>query len=641
MYKRVLQELLLAFLFSCYTCSSQSLGSYSLPETFNQVYNFKPNEAYDYLKKAGGKTGPDPTFIDQIYNTQGLFDNNHTYLEWYEMELYLHKILDTLMPAYVKRKQPMRAFVTRNFGYEINAVNSHFVFISAGLLNQYKDEGKLAYGLAIAFGKYLYYDYRKPESFAKVDSFVQHCLVKGGYNVEYAQQAYEAFEMRDKIYRNTSTFAKLEQENGVKNSPSQKKGTPGVNRFQKLIALKEAQAKKQKDPTVSSIKKYVVDSIFFLSMSKPLREECKKLSFEYNYDECTQLCFIDYLRNPKSPKNLYYLIESLRRSMYTAPSDAKKGFLFRNFEDYYFYDYGHSILEYSDFLFDDLDEYIELKNHPLIIGELKAFETNEQALVYFCNEALKYNIQEANLTLALYYYSILDKENFNRYITAYLANENAANYEYAKMLKDNYRIKLNGTKKLILYNNTENYSGTFGFRGRHQFNYYNTINKMKDNKDVGPLLIDDTSKTNLVFINELYGSKPALLWKYQKLINCITKMYDETDIEIFKKKRLNARETMDEIDLKRRNNKNLLVLAPEWYNWMNENNYKVLFYVDIIYAYGKLLETNEYYNTFTGYYLDMNESRPYFKDAVRIGNHRTETNIEILKDLNNFLYGKE
>jgi hypothetical protein len=662
------------FLFSIPSFPQLS-GSYSFPENFDKYYNFKPNEAFDYLNKAPlsglTKEQSDKFRINTIYNTQFDFDDDKVYLNWYQAENYLYKILDTIIPPQIRKKRPFNIIVTRSTEINAYSQNNGFLFINIGLLATIRNEAALACVIGHEAGHAIFdhgyqgtrdfyntYSNRNSNSFfdfylalyaksrryeLEADTFSAKCIAKCGYSLEEAGKEFESFDNRKNIYSKSTNYKRLEAGNNAGTVVEKRKSTPSQNPFASHPSEKERleKIKKFKTNFLAATKKSVVDSVFFYSLRKIAREERKKITFENcEYNQCAQYCFIDYMYNPKSLKNLYYLIESLRRAIYIKPMIANKGFLFQNFENYFFYEYGSSSLENSDFLFEDVQEYSELKNHPFITGPEKPFGSNEQAFVFFCKEALKLNLKEANLTLALYYYFKNDEENYKFYLGEYLTNENAAHYEYAKTLRDNHAVKLNGKKKLIIYDNIGNYSGE-GFNFNIGFNYLSALNKKKLNTEIAPALVDDTSKTKCVLMNELLGNKPALLYQYQKLTDCIKSLYDEEDISVFKKKRLTARETMEETQLRRLHNKNLLILAPEFYDWMNENDLHTLFFVEVLYTYKQTLDGEEFANTYTGYYLDINESRPYFKDAVRGGHIRKQTDKEILSDLNYFLYGKE
>jgi hypothetical protein len=384
----------------------------------------------------------------------------------------------------------------------------------------------------------------------------------------------------------------------------------------------------------SCTKNYFIDSTLFSNLKKIAREECKKITFEENdFDECIRYCFIDYLYNPKNIKNLYYLCESIRRLMYINPTLTKKGFLTQYIEDDDLFTYNQSILYKPDYIFSSFKEYDELNNHILFTKEKKPFNTYKEAFEFFTKELLRNNINEANFSIALHYYVQKNNDSCKKYLNTYLQNNGGINTNFAQSLIANLRPVLNKGKSLILYR-TADYTG-------YSFNYYLTKNKVIDKAAIKQSLIRDTSKTELVFTNELYGKTPSLLYQYQKLEKAITSLYDEDDIDHFKKTCLSSTETVEERSWSNKYNKNLLIYAPEYYNWLNNKKISTVFFADIVYQSEKWMEQKDFANNYIGYYLDINSFRPYFKDAVRNGFTRKQSEKEILHDLNNFLYGTE
>lgn len=73
--------------------------------------------------------------------------------------------------------------------------------------------------------------------------------------------------------------------------------------------------------------------------------------------------------------------------------------------------------------------------------------------------------------------------------------------------------------------------------------------------------------------------------------------------------------------------KNLLLFAPEFYNYFKELGIGELFYINVFNAYKYALNDKEMTNNYNGYYLDFNKQRPYFKKAVRQGKFSLSKNF--------------
>lgn len=232
-------------------------------------------------------------------------------------------------------------------------------------------------------------------------------------------------------------------------------------------------------------------------------------------------------------------------------------------------------------------------------------------------------------------------DKYEEYLKKYIDAGSVLNLEFAKMLLANQRPICSQKKDLIIFDNTKNYCKITGDPSQTE-NYYLTIRKRERfNADVRSVFSNDTSGCRLVLLNELLGRKPQALYQYQKLINTLKALYDETDAEAFAKVRIHKKESMEERDLGNRYTKHLLILAPEWYKWMNDNSLRSVTIQDIYYEYKDMLNEEEYHNYFTICSSDMNSQRPYFKKAIRSGGKRKETTPEMAKDLNYFLYGTE
>lgn len=186
-------------------------------------------------------------------------------------------------------------------------------------------------------------------------------------------------------------------------------------------------------------------------------------------------------------------------------------------------------------------------------------------------------------------------------------------------------------RALFVYNNTSVYQG-------FKFDYYLSLKRKEWNEVIKEKFTKDTAHVDFVLVNELFGSRPNYLYDIQKLIHTVFTLYSEDDIEACKKIRLTSHFAGEEREPPQWNKKLLLIYAPEWYSWFKERNYSKLFLVDVIYQYPKMDGAEESYNNYTGYYLDVNQDRPYFRDAARSGFKTKQKEKEIHNELYSFLY---
>lgn len=634
--------------------------SYHFPESFSNSYNFKPEEAgQQLLSSPEAKNNPakfEEYIVNYLYGTQYRFDNDRIYMDWPEIENYLIRLMDTLMPKN-KERGNLDVFLNRSLSANASASMHGFVYLNIGMLASAADEAELAYVISHHSAHYLFrhtfnnlsvfelfYKYRnvyssdfkvlfakKAREEAQADSFSVARIQALGYDTTAIIQKHEMLDMQELAYRYSIPYKDMLKASSAPPAAYESKERKRRNH----VSAKQANKAKKDNACKNCIYKYRVDSALFVKYKKIAREECKKIAFENAlYKKCLTMAFIDYLYQPKNLKNLYLVCECLRRIMYVDQKLIGKGFLADDINDLDLLDYNHSVLYKPYYLFDDPRQYADLAEHPFFTNEQKPFNTYEQAFVFFTRQALALNMNEANFSVALFHYSINNMDSCKKYLDIYLRSGRGIHVEFAKVLVEKGKPSLPGGKMMIVYNNVGNYTG-------YEFNYYLAQKRKKYNAAVKKSLVTDTANTRLVFVNDLMGTRPRELYEFQMLENNIHSLFDEIDVEVFKKKRLNARETMDELELSRQRNKHLLIYAPEWYTWMKEKNVSKIFDVELIYQYREYMKEEEYFNNYLGYYLDVNAPRPYFKDGVRNGFLQKEKESEIHSHLNYFLYGNE
>lgn len=649
--------LLIVFLIHTHYSFSQLKGSsYQFPERFSKNYFFDPNLSYQRIKdfQVKGFTADQMDYykIMKTYDVQRDFDNNSYYLEWYDLEKYLYKLVDTLMPAEIKAKQPYDVFIKRDIDYNASALGNGFVFANIGLIANCKNEAELAYilgheighsifnhgyminaGLVSAVNKNdysaIFYNYEQifnKSQYAELqsDSFAYRCIEKANYNLNAAYSslnliAYSEFtnlfyvEKNDRVSYNAYM-------NSVSTHPS----------FQKRKQLLDAFTMTVK-PNNNN---YLIDSVYFNKVKKIAHEECKKISMETgDYENSLKLSFVDYLLGDNGLKNLFYIIESTRRLMYMMPEKCNSGFLAEDLKFTEFNNTNYGALQKPEILFMEASQLEKAKQHPLLKTEQKAFNTYEQAYLYFIKLAEEKNFNEAKFSKALYYYSKKDDINFKAEITAYLEKGGGVSSAFANNLKEFGSPTIKSGKTAVFIDNASNFS--------HNDNYYHSLQRISYNNDIYAAFKTDTAKIELVLMNELMGIQPKKLFNYQKLQWHINRLYTETDEEVFYKKRYFAKEDMEERSKKNKFNKNLMIFAPEFYNWFIENNLNGFFCQQIAYEYQTVKELNEYHNLYYIGYFNFYDNRPYFGKCIRNGNIRKQKMAEMAADARNFLFYKE
>jgi Zn-dependent protease with chaperone function len=647
----------IGIIFQLNSCYAQLKGNtYQFPELFGESYFFNPDLSYKKLSnlKVPGFTEEqlDHYKVKKIYNTQRDFDNNSYYLEWFELEKYLSKIVDTIMPMSVKQKQPYNVFIERDIDYNAHALGNGFVFANIGLLANCKNEAELAYILSHEIGHSVFnhgYEinadlvssYNRNDDAAMIsslnkifdksqftelqsDSFAYKCVQKASYNLGAARLAlniigYSEFNSQFYISKN---------HRGSYQSYMEKFSThPSFEKRYKLLAANLKELKYVG-------KNYLIDSVYFNKVKKIAHEECKKISMETgDFNNSLKLAFIDYTQGDNSLKNLFYIFESIRRIMYLEPERSVKGFLAEDLQFSEFENVNHSILKKPEVLFVDSMQYNKSKKHPLFTDETKPFNTYEEAYVYFIKLSEEKNFNEAFFSKALFCFSKKDDAGFKENISKYLEKGGGLFTDFANNLNQFGFPYIKEGKTNILIDYSTNFTV--------YDNYLHSLQRISNNKEVHELFKGDTAKVTLTLMSELLGTRPKLLYNYQKLKWNIAQLYDERDENRFYRKHYFSRDELSETKMKNKYNKNLMIYIPEWYKWFKENNLNGILYQKIKYEYLTVREPVEYHNYYSISYLNFFDNRPYFGKCNRNGVLRKQKTTEMAADAREYLFYKE
>ena len=638
---------------------SQFKGSYQFPEKFSKSYFFDPVASYekikDYQISGASKEEMDIYKIHSTYNLQRDFDNNLFYLEWYDLENYLDKLVNTIIPDNLKSKQKFIVFIKRSASFKIEVLANGFIFLNIGVLPVCKNETELSFLLA----HHIYHTFyntigieikaelnelknSKPKDInyfdkkinlilkkndieeMKADSFAYDCILKSNQNLNQFENILNTLQYVEKnsfnLYSRTYSLS-------AKNlTPSLLKKDTIIGRQSYLHYIIKHKNTKGGN--------YIIDSLYFNKIKKISREECKKMTMEMGYFETTlKLAFVDYLLGDSSPKNLFYLIESTRRLMYREPELLQKGFLAEDLQfTESFENTNSSILKKPEYLFIDIELYNRAQKHPLISNEEKPFHTYEGAFWYFIKEAESKNLNEAEFSKALFYYSQKDETNFSASLNTYIGKGGGLYSDFAENLNKYKMPYIKDGKTLVIIDHTTN---------SYHDNYYQSLNRMKHNAGIHQQFKFDSLKMTLAVLNEYTGTNPKMLNHYQKIINSITKLYDKKEQDIFTKKRYLGKETMDDREKRNKFNKNLFIYNPDFFKWFIEEHYNGVFLQKINYEYQLETDTEENANNYSIGYCNAFDNRPFVWRPTRNNNIKKQTTQEMIKEGRDFLFYKE
>jgi hypothetical protein len=653
------KALLVFLIFQLNFSFSQFKGSYQFPEKFSKSYFFDPEMAYQKIKdyQVSGVAKEDMDFykIKSTYNLQGDFDNNLFYLEWYDLENYLDKLVDSIIPEDLKSKQKFTVFIKRSSNFDIEVLGNGFIFISIGTLSVCKNEAELSFLLAHHIYHTLYnnnsmkmkmdldalkksnskdanYIDKKLSSIflenfgleMQADSFAYSCVTKSKQNINTFDNILNTLQYVEK--RSFTVYSKDFFINVKSIVPSLLKKDTVIGRQKYLHnVIKNSNTKGSN---------YIIDSLYFNKTKKTAREECKKMTMEMGYFETTlKLAFVDYLLGDGGPKNLFYLIESTRRLIYREPELLQKGFLAEDLQfTETFENTNASILKKPEYLFIDIELYNKAQKHQLISNEMKPFHTYEGAFWYFVKEAENKNMNEIEFSKALFHYAQKDEVNFSKSLSSYIEHGGGLYSDFAENLQKHKMPYIKDGKTLVIIDHSTN---------SYRDNYYQSLDRMKYNPVIHQQFKFDSLKMTLTILNELRGANPKMLNHYQKIHNTITKLYNKTELEIFTKRKYLGKETMDEREKRNKFNKNIFIYNPDIYKWFSEQDYNGVFLQNINYDYPSETSLEEITNYYSIFYCNAFDNRPFFWKSTRNNSLKKQPTKDMIKEARDYLYYKE
>ncbi len=655
----ILRNIILVFLLYkvSYSFSQYKVTSYQFPEKFNKSYFFDPEQSYkkikDYQINGISKEEMNLFKIQSTYNIQRDFNNNSFYLEWYDLENYLDKLISNILPEDLKSKQKFVAFIKRNPDFKIEVLGNGFIFLNIGFLSTCKNETELSYLLA----HHIYHTFYdrigmeikmelnelnngKPKDIKYVDKKISSILIKNDIQEMRADSfAYDCIIKSGQKLHNLDNILNILQfiESKSLNLYSReyhiktKQLTPSLINKDTIIGRQAYLQNFVKNNNINS-RNYLVDSLYFNKIKKTAREECKKISSENgNYETTLKLSFVDYLLGDGTPKNLFHIIESTRRLIYREPELLKKGFLAEDLQFTEFKNTNFSILKKPEYLFIDSSQYNKAKKHPLL-NQNNSFNTYEEAFWYFIKEAESKNLNEIEFSKALFYYSQKDESNFLTSLNNYIKKGGGVYTDFSENLLKFKMPYINEGKILVIIDNTTN---------EYRDNYYQSIDRKKYNTDISQQFKLDSLKIKLSILNEYEGFYPKTLNQYQKICNSLTKLYDKNEFEIFSKRKYLGKESMEEREKRNKFNKNIFIYNPDLFKWFLEEHFTGVFLQKIHYEYTLETDTEEIFNRYSIYYCNAFDNRPFFWTSTRNNNIKKQQTKDMIKEGRDYLFYKE
>lgn len=482
-------KLIISFTFLFFTlllsAQNTSYKPYQFPEKVPSEYIFDVKSEYSsiaQLQVNNVKQRDIYRFAElSTYGKKELFTSGKIYLGWKEIEDYLNKILQQILPHELKGKQNMHVFLARSSESNAYAIHDGTIFVNIGLLAEVVNEAGLAIIIAHEVAHYIHRDpllsftkglkiytkkNRNKNLELKLDKAVYDRIQEkaadslgfilaenAGYNVYYGISNFMQFQEIEELEKTNSSNRRLVN---VVSKSSKEKSSSVESSIEKLLRthpeLTERVEFLKKFLSSANRKKETTDFIVSKTTFNDLQQSAKKesiylLLYHNNFKECARRSFVYHLLDPENNEYIYYLAESLRRLQYVEKRIHKEGFLTENIN---FNKKGNGVLYDLSLVIRDSSKMASIKATQLADTSNIEFETYEETFVYFAKLAVEKNIIESYLTLALY--NITNDSLKKIYLEKYIAKPDAEHKKYAELLlTDNlYKSLEKNTRQILL-----------------------------------------------------------------------------------------------------------------------------------------------------------------------------------------------
>ncbi|MFA4852577.1 MAG: M48 family metallopeptidase [Bacteroidales bacterium] len=499
-----------------------NLKCYQFPDTIPGKYIFDIKKGYDITSNAlveGYKKRDIKRFAEmESYGKQELFTSGYTYLAWDQLETYLNKVLNQTLPDSLKDNTCVHVYLVRDAEYNAFAIHDGSLFFNIGLFADVVNEAGLAIVLAHEFSHYINNDvktsylkglkiYTKKNrndntslllkhakydraSESRADSLGFVLAENGGYDIFYGISNFMQFREIENFEKETQRKSHLV--NMAKNDSTEKGNDSTISKsLEDLMSTHPDLSNRISflNKYINSAKRrsgkqeFIIDKDEFSRFQELAKTEVLNILLTENkFKECIKRSFIYYLLNPDNENYIYYLLESIRRAVYVDSKLKNHGFLTDMFKKH---DDKQGILHKLKLIIPDSVKFSKIKDINLIDTANIAFETYDEAFLYFQNIALKKNINECLLTIALYY-----SENDSlksKYLKEYCSKDSIKFKDYANNLLNNslYSSLSQNNREIILLDNISFIEDHFyGYHDRlilaeqKSPSYFNELRKM-------------------------------------------------------------------------------------------------------------------------------------------------------------------
>ena len=404
-----------------------------------------------------------------------LLTSGYTYVNWDMQEAYINAIVQELLPSTLKNKD-ITAYIVRDAEVNAFAIFDGSLFFNVGYLANIHSEAGLYFVVAHELSHIFYSDLisnfvranANRKKFKTRDEQYDFKLNNARYS---RQQEYRAdslacvlisqlgYRIKDFV---PDFYALLALEEKYKNSLDKKKylsqvRVDGKTRIEKEIddmsTHPEIEMRIQRilswAEKLDAKNSYREDSPLFLKTRESfVHEKLKLLHKQHSLKECTEYAFIQHTLHPENTYYEYILLESLRKQLYLDSTFANKTFISFNYPSW-----NQTVSIFENLPLFVQDSMVRIKMQASQHASQKnVFKTNSEAFKYFASWVDPATCHPETLLSLAIYYTFHDFSKSQIYFDAYQNNKNSFHKEFAKNLKNKQIRKLQGSKKLVVYN---------------------------------------------------------------------------------------------------------------------------------------------------------------------------------------------
>ncbi len=424
---RCSRALLIAlFMVSTYLVAAQvSEQLYRFPQTVPPAYRVDARSDYDRMAnepyKEFRKRDVERFAEMTAYGKKNIMGSGRVYYDPPLAEAYLGRVLAAVVPG-----SKARVFMARDAELNAFAVHDGSLFMNVGILAEMPNEAALAgvMGHEVShflnddnragfFNKLKLYDRRNRNSNYEMridkahedrqmehvaDSMGAWMARKAGYDLQWTISTFMLFldpHMEQKI--DTADVEKTSAVSEQNARTALLSDHPDARDRIDFIAGWLAS-----DSNLRGGSTEVVDGAMFRNVRHMARIEALQVLMEgHHYYACIERAFRYHLSDPQEKSFLYFLAEGLRRYLYIMPDMGLDGFLVDGYEKYF--PKGEGVLHNLSFLLRDSSLISTVDTSGYYLGGKPAFNTNNEALVYFLEKGDRAGVVDVLLSKAIHF----------------------------------------------------------------------------------------------------------------------------------------------------------------------------------------------------------------------------------------------